>query len=111
MMKKVLFTLAVALMVFMLTAQKFSLETKTDGTSGATKSIAKDGNSLFHKTDEVKLKSGTLLISGEVEKPGKVDFDKLYKREIFVKEATYSQTSGINLIGAYRYSGYSLFDI
>lgn len=111
MMKKVLFTLAVALMVFMLTAQKFSSETKTDGISGATKPMAKDGNSLFHKTDEVKLKPGTLLIAGEVEKPGKVDFDKLYKREVFVKEATYSKAEGIDFIGAYRYSGYSLFDI
>ncbi len=111
MTKKMLFSIAAVLLIFVLAAQKFMSETNSDAISGATKPMATDGNSLFHKTKEVSLKSGSLEIEGEVQLPGKVDFDKLYKREVFIKEALFDKTSGIDFIGAYRYRGYSLFDI
>ncbi|MDD3877659.1 MAG: hypothetical protein PHT69_13645 [Bacteroidales bacterium] len=82
-----------------------------DAFSGASKTMEQDGNSLFHQTDETTLKVGELFIGGEVEEPGKVELDDYYKREVFIKESTYDESTGINFIGAYRYRGYSLFDL
>jgi hypothetical protein len=82
-----------------------------DAITGATKTMATDGNSLFHQTKEVSLKTGTLTVEGEVKTPGKINLDNHYKREVFIKESLYDAESGINFIGAYRYRGYSLFDL
>jgi len=88
---------------------KFS--TIFDAISGATKSMKQDGNSLFHQTDVVSLKVGDLFISGEVEKEGAVSLNEFYKREVVIKESVFDMDSGIVFIGAYRYIGYSLFDL
>lgn len=80
-----------------------------DAISGASKSLSGDGNSLYHQTDEQSLATGSLLVAGEVEEPGVADLEKLYKRELVMKESTYEE--GIRFIGAYRYRGYSLFDL
>lgn len=82
-----------------------------DALSGASKAISQDGNSLYHQTDEISLIQGELSIQGEVKNPGEVDFDNYYKREVVTKESLYKTESGTNFIGAYRYRGYSLFDI
>jgi hypothetical protein len=82
-----------------------------DAISGATTTVLKNGNSLYHTTDPVIMKTGTLEIMGEVNNPGKVNFRKLYKREVFIKEADLTSEQNVNFIGAYRYRGYSLFDI
>jgi hypothetical protein len=82
-----------------------------DAISGASKKMATNGNSLFHQTDVVILEEGLLEISGEVKAPGMVDLENHYKREVFIKEALFDNETGINFIGAYRYRGYSLFDI
>lgn len=82
-----------------------------DAMSGATKPMAQNGNSLFHQTEEVSLQVGELTVEGEVKEPGKVNLDNYYKREVMVKEALYDSETGINFIGAYRYRGYSLFDL
>ncbi len=80
-----------------------------DAVSGAT-GMPQGGNSLFHRTEETALSMGEILISGEVKNNETVDFSKLYKREVIVKESLLDST-GINFIGAYRYKGYSLFDM
>ncbi|MBE0663431.1 MAG: hypothetical protein IH597_13305 [Bacteroidales bacterium] len=82
-----------------------------DAITGATKTMATDGNSLFHQTKEVSLKTGTLTVEGEVKTPGEINLDNHYKQEVFIKESLYDAESGINFIGAYRYRGYSLFDL
>lgn len=82
-----------------------------DAISGASKTMKQNGNSLFHQTDETTLKIGELYVEGEVEKPGKVNLEDFYKREVFIKESIYDKENGINFIGAYRYRGYSLFDL
>jgi hypothetical protein len=82
-----------------------------DAISGATKAMSTYGNSMFHQTNEVSLKTGELKIEGEVKSPGTVNLDNHYKREVFIKEALYDETTDINFIGAYRYRGYSLFDL
>lgn len=82
-----------------------------DAITGATKTMAANGNSLFHQTKEVSLKTRTLTVDGEVKTPGEINFDNHYKREVFIKESLYDADNGINFIGAYRYRGYSLFDL
>jgi hypothetical protein len=82
-----------------------------DAITGATKTMVRDGNSLFHQTDEISLKTGTLVVEGEVKMPGEINLENHYKREVFIKESLNDADSGINFIGAYRYRGYSLFDL
>jgi hypothetical protein len=82
-----------------------------DAISGATSKYYKNGNSLYHQTDETKLQVGEINIEGEVKNPGKVKLRNLYKREVFYKQATLGDSGKINFVGAYRYRGYSLFDM
>ena len=49
-------------------------------------------------------------IAGEVENPGYVDFSKLQKHSVIVKETLLNGDKD-KFVGAYRYDGYSLFDI
>lgn len=86
-------------------------ESLADAISGASKPMAQDGNSLFHQTDVITLKTGELEVTGEVRNPGSVDLDNHYMREVFIKESLFDDNTGINFIGAYRYRGYSLFDL
>jgi hypothetical protein len=82
-----------------------------DAISGSTLSFSKDGNSLFHQTNEVSLKTGELYIAGEVKEPGMVNLKNHYKREVIIKESLFDSDKGIQFTGAYRYKGYSLFDL
>lgn len=82
-----------------------------DAVSGATKSIASNGNSYYHRTEETSMEVGELVITGEVKNPGKVDLMDFYKREVFYKQALPNDSGKIDFVGAYRYSGYSLFDL
>jgi hypothetical protein len=81
-----------------------------DAITGASITNYPQGNSFFHESDVEELKSGDLYIEGEIKKPGKVNFRKLYKREIVVKEAIILNDE-VEFVGAFRYIGYSLFDI
>lgn len=81
-----------------------------DAKSGATIKATSKGNSLYHNTELINMQAGALEVTGEVQNGGKVDFSKFYKKEVFVKEALV-KGSDQEFIGAYRYSGYSLFDI
>ncbi len=49
-------------------------------------------------------------IAGEVENPGYIDFSKLQKHSVIVKETLLNGDKD-KFVGAYRYDGYSLFDI
>ncbi len=66
----------------------------------------------FYDNEAVKtLPLATLSIDGEIANPGLVDFTKLPKRSVIVKEASLNVDGTNKFIGAYRYDGYSLFDI
>lgn len=52
-----------------------------------------------------------LIIEGEIDNPGPVDFSKLTKRSVMVKEALLNKDGTNRFTGAYRYDGYSLYDI
>ena len=49
-------------------------------------------------------------IDGEVESPVSISFDKLPRRSVIVKETLLKGDSDV-FVGAYRYDGYSLYDI
>lgn len=82
-----------------------------DAISGASKSMTANGNSLFHQIKEHTLQETILSISGEIENPGEINTSDFYKREVVIKETLFNPDSGMVFLGAYRYKGYSLFDL
>lgn len=84
---------------------------EVQGVTGATLLNAKTGNSLYHKTDEKSLKISELYIGGEIENAGKTDLTRFYKHEIILKESVLTSENNVEFIGAFRYKGYSLFDL
>lgn len=68
-------------------------------------------NNNFYDDEETFILPGCdLTVEGEIENPGKVDFNKLARHSVIVKE-TVPADSGNKFIGAFRYDGFSLFDI
>jgi hypothetical protein len=71
-----------------------------------------DRNNNFYDNEETfSLPLSTVMIAGEVENPGVVDFSKLGKHSVIVKETLLNDDGSNRFVGAYRYDGYSLFDI
>lgn len=68
-------------------------------------------NNFYDNTETYILPGGKIEIAGEVENPGMVDLSKLQKRSVIVKETLLNDDSSDTFTGAYRYDGYSLFDI
>ncbi|MFZ4521258.1 MAG: hypothetical protein ACOYNC_06105 [Bacteroidales bacterium] len=109
----------ITLLFFALTLQAgYSQETKSmkkkNSPEAEKKAIrdAGDKNNNFYDNEETfVLPMKELVIAGEVENPGKVDFTKLTKHSVIVKEALLNKDTGNQFVGAYRYDGYSLFDI
>ncbi|NTW32276.1 MAG: hypothetical protein HGB12_06585 [Bacteroidetes bacterium] len=74
--------------------------------------IAQEKTNDFYDNDSTYiLGMPTLEIAGEVSNPGKVDFSKLLIRSEIVKEAYFDNSNKAVFKGAYRYDGYSLYDI
>jgi hypothetical protein len=82
-----------------------------DSNSDATVITPSKGNSVFYESEVVKMKTGTITVKGEVKNPGPVDFGKLYKHEIVMREAVINGSDEVRFNGAFRYIGYSLLDI
>jgi len=83
--------------------ENLTLGTKIDST---------DSNNNFYDNVEVyPLPGGALEVAGEISNPGNVDFAKLPKRSVIVKETLLQEDGSDAFVGAYRYDGYSLFDI
>lgn len=68
-------------------------------------------NNFYDRTETFQLTVKELTVEGEVEDPGKVDFSVLPRHSLIVKETLLNQFGSNKFIGAYRYEGYSLFDI
>jgi hypothetical protein len=68
-------------------------------------------DNFYDNTDSYSLPVKDLIIEGEIANPGKVDFSKLPVRSVIVKETLLDSSGGDRFVGAYRYDGYSLFDI
>lgn len=70
-----------------------------------------DATNDFYDNEELfELKQNSIEVVGEVANPGPVDFSLLPKRSVIVKE-TLLDGDGDEFVGAYRYDGYSLYDI
>jgi hypothetical protein len=69
-------------------------------------------NNNFYDDEKTFSLSGpmTLEVRGEVNSPGKVNLETLPRHSVMVKEAMIEGDSN-SFVGAYRYDGYSLFDI
>jgi hypothetical protein len=68
-------------------------------------------NNFYDNTETFSLPVKDLMIEGEIANPGKVDFNGLQKHSVIVKEALLDSSGSDRFVGAYRYDGYSLFDI
>jgi hypothetical protein len=68
-------------------------------------------NNFYDNTPTFPLKVMELSIDGEIANPGEVDFSKLPLHSVIVKETLLDSIGGDKFVGAYRYDGYSLFDI
>lgn len=66
---------------------------------------------FFDNAPTYALEMSALSIDGEIENPGNVDFTRLPKRTVIVKEALLQADGSNRFVGAYRYDGYSLYDI
>lgn len=68
-------------------------------------------NDFYDNAETFALKGNrTVEVAGEVANPSTVDFSKLKKHSVIVKE-TVLKDSADSFVGAYRYDGYSLYDI
>lgn len=68
-------------------------------------------NNFYDNTETHQLTVKNLTIAGEVENPGPVDFKTLPLHSVIVKEALFESSGENRFTGAFRYDGYSLFDI
>lgn len=68
-------------------------------------------NDFYDNTETYGLQGGVIEVAGEIENPGIVDLSKLQKHSVIVKETSLNTDGSDTFIGAYRYDGYSLFDI
>jgi len=68
-------------------------------------------NNFYDNTPTYLLPLMELTVEGEIANPGKVDFQTLKKHSVIVKETLLDTSGSDKFVGAYRYDGYSLFDI
>jgi hypothetical protein len=68
-------------------------------------------NNFYDNTETINLPVHDLIIEGEIANPGIVDFSQMPVRSVIVKETLLDSAGGDRFVGAYRYDGYSLFDI
>lgn len=68
-------------------------------------------NNFYYNTETYALPPARLYIDGEIENPGFADFSKLPLRSVIVKEALLDDNGANRFTGAFRYDGYSLFDL
>lgn len=90
-----------------------SIKVTVNANQGLRQSIdtADMTNNFYDNTETYALPVKDLIIEGEIANPGKLDFSDLPLRTVIVKETLLDSTGSDRFVGAYRYDGYSLFDI
>lgn len=68
-------------------------------------------NNFYDNTPTYQLPVKELIVEGEIANPGKIDFTLLNRHSVIVKETLLDSAGNDKFVGAYRYDGYSLFDI
>lgn len=94
-----------------MTACNRSVNDNANQASNVTRDTAERTND-FYDADETHPLSGPMEIEvlGEIEKSVTIDLRKLPKHSVIVKEAILKSPAD-TFVGAYRYDGYSLYDI
>jgi hypothetical protein len=68
-------------------------------------------NDFYDDAETINLIGSTkIIVEGEIENPGEIDITDFQVRSLIIKEARLAADSN-QFIGAYRYDGYSLYDI
>jgi hypothetical protein len=80
------------------------ISTSVPDTSDAT-------NNFYDNTEVFSLTIPEITIGGEIANPDKANLSQLPIHSVFVKETLLDSTGNDSFVGAYRYDGYSLFDI
>ncbi|MEI7528321.1 MAG: hypothetical protein WCK76_05200 [Elusimicrobiota bacterium] len=81
------------------------------GAAGVAVDTADATNDFYDNTETKALGLPELETAGEIANPGPVDFSTLSKHSVIVKETLLDAEGKDKFTGAYRYDGYSLFDI
>ena len=81
-----------------------------DATSLLPPDTAELTNDFYDNAQTYELPMADIMVEGEVENPGKAALIGLPLRSVIVKEAEISGDTD-KFVGAYRYDGYSLYDI
>ena len=110
-MKKIIPLLIVALL--MVTCKSTTTPDKSESVQMKIQSVDSSDltNNFYDNVETISLPPPELTIAGEILNPGKVDFSILEKHSVIVKEALLDDSGGNRFTGAFRYDGYSLFDI
>ena len=107
-MKKILFILTTGLLLNACQPKQAEKQVPANQNKPDTAGLTNN----FYDNEPVKaLPMVSLSIDGEIANPGAVDFSKLSIHSVIVKETQLNPDGSNKFIGAYRYDGYSLFDI
>ncbi|MBN1198177.1 MAG: hypothetical protein JXA23_02410 [Bacteroidales bacterium] len=68
-------------------------------------------NNFYDNVESYPLSGGEIFVTGEIENPGIADLSSLPRHSVITKEALMNDDGSNSFVGAYRYDGYSLFDI
>ncbi len=107
------FFLFPAIFLSFISCNNISEPVTRDMTNGSAQPIDTSDmtNNFYDNTTTHSLPVKDLDIEGEIANPGKVDFSVLPVHSVIVKETLLDSAGGDRFVGAYRYDGYSLFDI
>lgn len=100
------------LLLYLLFTKQSPFQQEENDQSGLQKTDSTEmTNNFYDNSESYSLPVKELTIEGEVANPGKVDFSKLSKHSVIVKETLLDSVGSDRFTGAFRYDGYSLFDI
>ena len=107
-------TLILPLLLFGLTVcinKPAAIQDQSAQTSIQTIDSTEMTNNFYDNTETYPLIVKELTIEGEIANPGIADLSKLPTHSVIVKETLLDSAGKDKFVGAYRYDGYSLFDI
>ncbi|MCE5345871.1 MAG: hypothetical protein LLG13_06210 [Bacteroidales bacterium] len=110
-MKNVLTLLIIFLSLISCKTQHEKISVKTNPPATQLTDTSDMTNNFYDNTDTYALPVKDLFVEGEIVNSGKVNFSELPLHSVIVKETLLDSAGGDRFVGAYRYDGYSLFDI
>jgi len=109
-MKKIILISLIALTVASCNQKNSNTETQSNYLRPTKADTVDATNDFYDNAETYELAVKPISIEGEIENPGLVDFSTLPLRSVIVKETLLAE-NGDEFIGAYRYDGYSLYDM